>query len=162
MKIVSRYICEICDTEYQSPEAAEGCEIRGIRDMGAGCIPEVGDIVECGSPYGWHTFPDTIWARKFPDTEDDRWGDLDPTIKIKDGGCLAYKRIWIVAAITVEDHRRVYHLYCAEPPQGFTVCRTSPDHHGMKQAEPSAEREAWRDQNETVWRGREADHGHLV
>lgn len=161
MRTVQRFACELCDMEYDTAEKAEKCEAQGIREMDRGYVPQVGDIVECGVPYGWHSKPDTIWARLFADKDDHRWGDCSEHRLVSQGGCLFYALIWIVCAITVRDHNYIYSLYSPEVPQGENRCWTSVDHMDMKKAEPNAEREAWRDANEDEWRG-EADQGALL
>ena len=162
MRTIEKFVCEICDREYATAEEAEACEAQGIREMDRGYVPQVGDIVECGIPYGWHSKPDTIWARLFADTEDHRWGDRNPKRLVSEGGCLSYALIWVVGAITVRDHKRIYHLHNPEPPQGHNTCWTSPDHYSMTLAEPNAKREKWRDENEAEWRGVEVERGALL
>lgn len=151
MRTVERYICEICEHVWAKESEAAECEAQGILDMKRGVKPEVGDIVECGTPYGWHTKRDTVWARKFiQDREKGRACGVD----FADGGDTWYQRIFVVSAITMRHHEKIYHLYCPEPPQEPETVYTCWGHMPMQFAELSAERADWVEQNEEVWRGK--------
>lgn len=162
MRTVTRYACEICDCEYTKESEAAECEAQGILDMRAGSLPVVGDIIETGLDYGWHSNPDTIWARKQV-TTDERWsGNGDPDRDVAQGGSRMYARIFIISAITLRGHEKIYHLYCPEPPQGPLVVYTCRGHVSMTFAEPSLERTKWAQDNKAEWHGKVSKRGSLT
>lgn len=154
MRTVKRYVCEICEYERREESEAVQCEAKGILDMRWGDKPEVGDIVECGQPYGWHSKPDTIWARKFVDDERHS-GPKD--VDVAEGGSRMYQRIFVVSAITMRHHDKIYHLYSPEPPQGPNTVYTCWGHSSMRFAEMNAERADWVEAHEDEWRGNTSD-----
>lgn len=162
MRTIVRYACDTCHAVYETTEGALKCEDRGVRDMARGALPKIGAMVECGTAYGWHDEPDTIWTRVHVDESLEKQG-RSGVVDVARGGACVYARIWIVAATTVEDHRTLYHLYCPVDTTGKPrLARTSPDHMQMRLAAPSVPREAWRDDYRGTWTGLEAERGALV
>lgn len=104
MKIVDKYICEICNKEYDNLIDADICEKQGIEKS----LFKVGDIVYVKAGYGWYD-------------GDKRW-IINPKEKIKKnpkhgncfGKCCTMAFYYVITTIDQdpsEPHRIRYHLY---------------------------------------------------
>ena len=102
MKIITRFVCEICNKEYANKIDAEVCENQGIDNMDA----KVGDIVYVTAGYGWYD-GDKRWVMN-PDVK------TDPKHGNCFGKCCTMAFYYVITAITQDPedlHRIRYHIY---------------------------------------------------
>ena len=102
MKTITRFVCEICNEQYDNARDAEKCEQQGIEKA----LYKTGDIVEITKGFGWYD-------------GDKRW-IINPKVKRnpKHGNCFGkcclmvfYYAITAIDQDPDEPHRIRYHLF---------------------------------------------------
>ena len=140
MKKITRYRCEGCDKEYEIEAEALKCEAKGI--AGFTRPPKIGDVVTCGTPYGWHDRPRTPWAkrRKSREAISGYWYDL----------------LYVVSHINTRNHQRIYHLFTPCNPEGREVAGYTCLTHirPRKLRTPPKGVLLWLKKNKATWEGR--------
>jgi len=138
MKIVTRYVCEICRTEYDTEVEAELCEAQKYEPLFA-----PGDIVTIeGSCYGWFD-GDSSWISNFSEIQTIGGARGEGVRRYLEcpngngncfGSCCNYLFYFVVTAVVPDPrelHRPLYHVYSKALKNGKKgwTCKT---HHMPK------------------------------
>ena len=102
MKTITKYICEICNTEYVDKIEAEACEHQGLEKA----LVKIGDIVFVTAGYGWYD-GDERWVMNLNVKKNPEHGNCF-------GKCCTMAFYYVVTAIDQypnDLHRIRYHVW---------------------------------------------------